>query len=381
MKGLKFSAIVLAIFLSASMLHAAEIWTVKDSNAVEGVFKSGLFDWNPLTVTFFPGERRVRLSLSSVKNTDTISIKVFRNDEEYLNIEEPFRASSSESRSIGILDGTEYYPQLLIVFSSDESQNQYRIEISGKKGGKENEIKSFLLKKGSTEFILKLDEVLSAINGGAAYRIGDRGPAGGYVFYDKGNYDEGWRYMEVTPYDVRCSYDMHTVTCDIGFISEDGELDYYSFRDAYVFGHADNWLTTPECNDSSGKKNTKKLMEFFQGGFVLTGHPRLPAFKAEFAHGFGAYLCDKLVYNGYDDWFLPSITELEYIYSNLYKEGIGDFSRYPDYAYMSSNSYEDGEVRAIFFITGYSSIAKTINQIKSGANWGQLFHVRAVRQF
>ena len=27
------------------------------------------------------------------------------------------------------------------------------------------------------------------------------GPGGGYVFYDKGNYDGGWRYIECSPYD------------------------------------------------------------------------------------------------------------------------------------------------------------------------------------
>jgi hypothetical protein len=28
------------------------------------------------------------------------------------------------------------------------------------------------------------------------------GPGGGYVFYDKGNYDDGWRYIQCAPYDI-----------------------------------------------------------------------------------------------------------------------------------------------------------------------------------
>jgi hypothetical protein len=28
------------------------------------------------------------------------------------------------------------------------------------------------------------------------------GPGGGYVFYDKGNYDGGWRYIECSSYDI-----------------------------------------------------------------------------------------------------------------------------------------------------------------------------------
>lgn len=32
-----------------------------------------------------------------------------------------------------------------------------------------------------------------------AYAIGDTGPAGGIVFYDKGEVTDGWRYLEAAP--------------------------------------------------------------------------------------------------------------------------------------------------------------------------------------
>jgi hypothetical protein len=34
-----------------------------------------------------------------------------------------------------------------------------------------------------------------------AYKIRDTGPAGGLVFYDKGNYSDGWRYLDAAPVD------------------------------------------------------------------------------------------------------------------------------------------------------------------------------------
>jgi len=33
----------------------------------------------------------------------------------------------------------------------------------------------------------------------ATYKIGDTGPAGGIIFYDKGNTRDGWRYLEAAP--------------------------------------------------------------------------------------------------------------------------------------------------------------------------------------
>jgi len=41
------------------------------------------------------------------------------------------------------------------------------------------------------------------------YSIGDRGPAGGWIFYDKGTTSDGWRYLEAAPsdLDVRMKWD------------------------------------------------------------------------------------------------------------------------------------------------------------------------------
>ena len=38
-----------------------------------------------------------------------------------------------------------------------------------------------------------------------SYKVGDTGPAGGIVFYDKGEISDGWRYLEAAPPDFEFS--------------------------------------------------------------------------------------------------------------------------------------------------------------------------------
>jgi len=50
-----------------------------------------------------------------------------------------------------------------------------------------------------------------------------------------------------------------------------------------------------------------------------------------------ASVCDDLVLNGYSDWYLPSLGELQLMYSNLHGQGIGGFSNTAYSWYWSSS--------------------------------------------
>jgi hypothetical protein len=125
-----------------------------------------------------------------------------------------------------------------------------------------------------------------------SYKIGERGPAGGWIFYDKGVFSNGWRYLEAAPAETELNAEWGAYKKNISGIS---------------------------TNIGSGKRNTKTIVEYLQN----IGES-----------GKAAQLCDSLVLDGFDDWFLPSKDELNLMYTILKQKGHGEFS---DTWYWSSS--------------------------------------------
>jgi hypothetical protein len=118
------------------------------------------------------------------------------------------------------------------------------------------------------------------------YKIGDTGPAGGIIFYDKGMREAGWRYLEVMPNDFN----------DVQW-GLSGEYSFTGFGTQTAIG--------------DGRKNTELLVAAHQN-------------KKE--TGRAAQLAVAFDGGGYTDWFLPSKDELNLMYKNLKQNGNGGFS-------------------------------------------------------
>jgi len=121
------------------------------------------------------------------------------------------------------------------------------------------------------------------------YMVGDEGPAGGFIFYDKGKYSDGWRYMELAPEET-----------------EAGWMEW---------GGSGIEIKGTSADIGKGYENTKLIVSLLGNEEPKKGGP------------YPALICDQLVHNGVDDWFLPSNGELALIYENLIATGIGDFSK------------------------------------------------------
>ncbi|GHU42842.1 hypothetical protein FACS1894190_12640 [Spirochaetia bacterium] len=163
--------------------------------------------------------------------------------------------------------------------------------------------------------------------GNPPFEVGDEGPAGGTIIYDNTDHSEGidWDYMEVAPEDLEAfewASEGETTTLILGTFSE---------------------------GIGSGKENTR---------LILSGDPDAPA----------ALAASEYEHNGFSDWFLPSIGELDLIYANteIINGGFdGNF-------YWSSN--QNGGAFAYYqdFTDGTPNY---------GGSKDDAYHVRPVRAF
>ena len=114
------------------------------------------------------------------------------------------------------------------------------------------------------------------------YELGERGPAGGWIFYDQGNTSGGWRFLECGP-------------------------DYVAGADWGGYGRS---VGRTGIAIGKGKDNTARII----AKFATLGLPPRAVQRCVSYRG-----------GGYTDWFLPDKEELNMVYANLKLRGIGDF--------------------------------------------------------
>jgi hypothetical protein len=165
----------------------------------------------------------------------------------------------------------------------------------------------------------------------ATYTLHDTGPAGGIIFYDKGSYSDGWRYLEAAPVSTEC------------------KGKEWSKYDTLIGG--------TETSIGTGQSNTAKIVKWLNSSY-----------DSYYGRDRAAQLCYYLTEGGYRDWFLPSKDELNLMYKNLKVNGVGDFA---DSGYWSSSEYATYGAWYQVFDDGNQDYARKDN----------VKRVRAVRAF
>jgi tetratricopeptide (TPR) repeat protein len=153
----------------------------------------------------------------------------------------------------------------------------------------------------------------------AIYRIGDRGPAGGIIFYDKGQYTDGWRYLEAAPSDIGPTH--------CGRLTDAGTDEVLDYIEGIRTERRGRGI-------GAGKRNTEILVAELNRNGESRG---------------AAQLARAYTLNGYNDWFLPNIDELKLIYENLRKNSLGGFR---NGWYLSSNVFSSNTVFGMKFSDG-----------------------------
>jgi hypothetical protein len=155
------------------------------------------------------------------------------------------------------------------------------------------------------------------------FKTGDIGPAGGYIFYDKGYYSDGWRYLEAAPEDLRGRY-------------------YFGYYRTSSYG-TNNTVGTAN-GIGSGEVNTSSLVKAM-GEIAYTRSSGYETVRI-----YAAKACAEYTLDGYSDWFLPSKDELNLMYVNLYKKGVGSFVK--DGYYLSSSECSSDKAWTQHFYDG-----------------------------
>lgn len=181
-----------------------------------------------------------------------------------------------------------------------------------------------------------------------AYKVGDIGPAGGYIFYDcdadndvlyvdsrgetKTNEDGlissecGWRFLEVAP--EYLSYTNSSGTTKTTYL-----FGYYRTSSA-----GSNLTVGTKTAIGTGKANTEALVKAMGETAYTESSGTTKGIYAAKACADYSITKDGTVY---DDWFLPSKDELKLMYVNLYKQGLGSFATTDDYFWSSSEGSND----------------------------------------
>jgi len=171
---------------------------------------------------------------------------------------------------------------------------------------------------------------VTRVNFGGTFAVGDVGPAGGIIFYDRGRHIDGWRWLEAASRDLAAP-------------TEWGVSNQNVSRTSTALG--------------TGRQNTQIIVNYL---------------RQRNESGRAAELAQNFIQNGFTDWFLPSREELNLMHINLRQRGLGSFT---GNTYWSSSHY-------FSHVRGWQAWSQNFNGGHRGpSQHTSTLHVRPIRAF
>ena len=213
-----------------------------------------------------------------------------------------------------------------------------------------------------------------------------------YVFYDKGSYSDGWRYLEAAPADLR-GFD-GVVTVDkgqiyskrYGYYVSGYDDHYYGYKiqgGKYMFVNGTKTYNSTDCTGTAigtGETNTRLLIDSI-GDEPYNAASNYTSIATIDSGDYAARLCDRLTYTvkgvTYDDWFLPSIGELEQLF--LQRDKIGGFSL--GSYWSSSEDSSKSSAKYILVINMYKSWGDEYEIARRSMERTETCRIRPIRAF
>ncbi len=213
--------------------------------------------------------------------------------------------------------------------------------------------------QGTTSMISNFGAGPITIATALGYSLGDRGPGGGWIFYDKGSYsddgkmDKSWRYLETAPTDLTKNWDdvnkiddTLVKLVDGNVVDKNNESTIILSTYDWYWGSYATLSTLPQVKE--GWNNT----DILDGDGVdgLSGATPVKGIKGRGRPASGDELnsrrdtglyVSKAIINSYSDWFIPSKTELYTILSNLVNGGTRSDWNLSETVYWSSSEDTD----------------------------------------
>ena len=186
--------------------------------------------------------------------------------------------------------------------------------------------------------------------GSSTYKIWKKGPAEGFLVYDKGYYSDGWRYIEYYPNSI-------------------GSFIFGCSKDSS--GISEKFSTRDEVG--TGLSNTQEIISRI-GEYAYCSDE---FYNNEITSEYAAKVCDELVLNGFDDWVLPSAGDV-YLYKRIH---VDLFDAWPSSASSSLTSTRSSYYVCFFDRGGYYSMGYWITYNENCVSPGEAKSVCPARYF